>query len=71
MSKLPEGWEIKYLPDIVLNNRHAIKRGPFGSALKKEYFCESGYKVYEQKNAIHNDFTIGNYFVSEQKFKTF
>ena len=33
----------------------SLVRGPFGSALKKEYFVELGentYKVYEQGNAI-------------------
>jgi type I restriction enzyme S subunit len=46
-----------------------LKRGPFGGALKKEIFVEAGYKVYEQKNAIQNDFTIGSYFISERKYR--
>ena len=46
-----------------------LKRGPFGAALKKEIFVESGYKVYEQKNAIQNDFTIGRYFITETKYR--
>ncbi len=46
-----------------------LKRGPFGGALKKEIFVESGYKIYEQKNAIQNDFTIGRYFISDRKYK--
>lgn len=46
-----------------------LVRGPFGGALKKEIFVESGYKVYEQKNAIYNDFEIGKYFIDEAKYK--
>ena len=46
-----------------------LKRGPFGGSLKKEIFVEKGYKVYEQKNAIYNDFTLGNYFITEEKYK--
>ncbi len=69
MDKLPKEWEIKYLPDIVLSKKTAIKRGPFGSALKKEFFVNEGYKVYEQKNAIKNDFNLGDYYVNETKFQ--
>jgi len=46
-----------------------LKRGPFGGALKKEIFVESGYKVYEQKNAIQSDFTIGRYFITDAKYR--
>ena len=51
----------------------SIVRGPFGSALKKEYFVPYSlgvYKVYEQKNAIKQDCNIGSYYISEEKFLT-
>ncbi len=44
-------------------------RGPFGGSLKKEIFVEKGFKVYEQKHAIKNDFSIGGYFIDENKYK--
>lgn len=50
----------------------SIVRGPFGSALKKEYFVgksEDAYKVYEQKNAIKKDYNIGEYYIDEHKYK--
>jgi type I restriction enzyme S subunit len=47
----------------------ALKRGPFGGALKKEIFVEEGYKVYEQRNAIRGDFLIGRYFIRESKYR--
>lgn len=46
-------------------------RGPFGSALKKEFFVEPNettYKVYEQKHAIQKTATIGTYYVTAEKF---
>ena len=43
-------------------------RGPFGGSLKKSMFVDSGYAVYEQKQAIHNDYGAIRYFVDEQKF---
>ena len=63
----PKGWEKKKLGEVC----SSIVRGPFGSALKKEYFVPydtSVYKVYEQKNAIKQDFTIGSYYISKEKF---
>ena len=50
----------------------SIVRGPFGSALKKDFFIEksnNSYKVYEQKHAIQKSATIGTYYIDELKFK--
>jgi type I restriction enzyme S subunit len=43
-------------------------RGPFGGSLKKSYFVEEGYAVYEQKHAIYDQFSEIRYFVDEDKF---
>ena len=62
-----KGWEVKKIEDICVS----IVRGPFGSALKKEFFVEPNettYKVYEQKHAIQKSATIGSYYVSEEKY---
>ena len=62
-----KGWEVKNIDDIC----SSIVRGPFGSALKKEFFVKpdsTTYKVYEQKHAIQKDSTIGSYYVTENKF---
>jgi len=63
---IPEDWKIVFLKDVVVQN--GLVRGPFGGALKKEYFVKNGYKVYEQRNAIYADINIGNYFVDQNKF---
>lgn len=65
---LPHGWESARLIEVVVTSKSAIKRGPFGSAIRKEFFVPDGYKVYEQKNAIYNDFELGTYFINEEKF---
>lgn len=52
-----------------LSNYADFKRGPFGGSLKKEIFVSSGYKVYEQKHAINNDFSIGRYYITKEKFE--
>ncbi|OEC84345.1 MULTISPECIES: restriction endonuclease subunit S [Methanobacterium] len=57
-------WEEKVLKDTAI-----FTRGPFGGSLKKSMFVNSGYKVYEQKNAIQNSLNVGNYYISEEKYK--
>ena len=36
MNKLPNGWQIKKLKDILADEKYSIKRGPFGSTLIKK-----------------------------------
>ncbi len=65
----PHGWDFKSLDELAVASKDAIKRGPFGSAIKKEFFVPAGYKVYEQKNAIYDDCSLGKYYIDEKKFK--
>ena len=60
---------MKTLPQIISSDKHALKRGPFGGALKKEDFVETGYLVYEQRHAIHNDFEYEKYYITAEKYK--
>ncbi|WP_191020998.1 restriction endonuclease subunit S [Flavobacterium selenitireducens] len=62
-----EDWEVKKLGEITIDG--GLIRGPFGGALKKEFFVKNGYKVYEQKNAIYKSVHLGKYFVDTAKFK--
>jgi len=48
------------------------KKGPFGSSLTKSMFVpfsQSAIKIYEQKNAIKKDYSLGDYYISKEKFK--
>ncbi len=67
--KIPDNWI--YLPwkTINSNNKYAMKRGPFGSTLKKSFFVDEGYVVYEQGHAINDDPYRHRYYISEEKFK--
>ena len=62
-------FEMKTLPEIVRNDKNSIKRGPFGGALKKDYFVDEGYLVYEQRHAIHNDFDYAKYYITQEKYE--
>ena len=59
-------WKKHSIQDICTEK--GLVRGPFGGSLKKEFFVKEGYKVYEQKNAIYRDASLGNYFIDEKKF---
>src|SRR4030066_543817 len=67
--KNPKGWGRKTLPQIINSENYSLKRGPFGSTLRKNIFITSGYLVYEQYHALNNDFTFQRYFISEEKYK--
>ena len=63
----PYGWKQTTVGEVC----SSIVRGPFGSALKKEFFVEPNettYKVYEQKHAIQKSATIGTYYITAEKF---
>lgn len=68
LGEIPEGWAVKTLANITMN-KEGIKRGPWGSSIKKSFFVKEGYKVYEQQNVIAKDFNIGTYFIDKNKFE--
>lgn len=61
LKNIPFHWDCKKLK-FFLND---LVRGPFGSALKKEFFTTSGMKVYEQKNCIQDSVILGDSYISE------
>ena len=66
--EIPVGWEWCRLNDLAL-----YRKGPFGSSLTKSMFVAKStqsIKVYEQKNAIQKDCTLGDYYISKEKFET-
>lgn len=71
----PENSDKKYewawlgIPEFVSEDKYAFKRGPFGSSLRKEFFVPSGFRVYEQKNVIMNNFSIGDYYINQDRFE--
>ena len=65
---VPNGWEWCRLNDLAL-----YRKVPFGSSLTKSMFVAKStqsIKVYEQKNAIQKDCTLGDYYISKEKFET-
>jgi type I restriction enzyme S subunit len=69
LPDLPDGWVWTNFKDLASPEKNSIKRGPFGSTVKKAFFVDKGYKVYEQQNAIYDDSSLGSYYINEEKFK--
>jgi len=62
-------WPTVALENLVANKPYSMKAGPFGSALKKEYYVSSGYKIYGQEQVIRGDAKYGDYYVNEEKYQ--
>ena len=61
-------WKVETLGDVC----SSIVRGPFGSALKKDFFVPKSndtVKVYEQKHAIQKSADIGTYYITNEKYE--
>lgn len=63
---VPESWAWARLGFLAF-----YKKGPFGSSITKAMFVPDSaetIKVYEQKNAICKDETLGTYYITPEKF---
>ena len=65
----PMKWIVSKIEDIAAQEKNALKAGPFGSALKKEFYVRSGYKIYGQEQVICGDASFGDYYIDEGKYK--
>lgn len=64
-----DDWERRKVTDLLKTTKGSMKIGPFGSALKKEYYVNTGVKVYAQENIFEEDFTIGDYYITPAKYE--
>ena len=61
-------WPMVEISGIADQQKFSIKAGPFGSALKKEFYVSHGYKVYGQEQVIRGDAAYGNYYIGKEKY---
>jgi len=64
LGEVPEHWRAARLKLLFED----VKAGPFGSALTKDMYVSSGYRVYGQEQVIPADFSIGDYYINQEKF---
>jgi type I restriction enzyme S subunit len=65
LGAVPEHWRVVPVKFIL----NSTKAGPFGSSLTKDMYATSGYRVYGQEQVIPNDFSVGDYFITPEKFE--
>lgn len=68
-GKLPVEWEWTKIDKIQGHGTYSLKAGPFGSSLKKAFYVNEGYKIYGQEQVISGDWTTGDYYIDEKKYK--
>ena len=73
LRKLPEIesalWKWVKIDEISSHTQYSIKAGPFGSALRKQFYVSDGYKIYGQEQVISGDPDYGNYFIDTVKYE--
>jgi len=67
---LPDEWLWSGFEQVSSPEKNGMKAGPFGSALKKQYYVEKGYKIYGQEQVINNDPYYGDYYINEEKYQS-
>jgi type I restriction enzyme S subunit len=68
LPTVPATWTWTSFEELAEGTRHALKAGPFGSSLKKEYYVPNGYKIYGQEQVIRGDPFYGDYYVDENRY---
>ena len=69
LPELPEGWVWTNFEQLAEAIPSAIKAGPFGSALKKSYYVQEGYKIYGQEQVIREDPYYGDYYIDDERYQ--
>ena len=69
LPKIPAHWTWIDVSQLGKSDKPAVKAGPFGSALKKEFYTQSGFRIYGQEQVIAGDLSYGNYYIDEQRFQ--
>ena len=69
--KIPDSWVWCRIDDILEFSKESLRRGPFGSSITKSMFVpksdKNATKIYEQKNAIYKNYSLGNYYIDIEK----
>ncbi len=65
LGEVPEHWRVVPLKHLVVES----VAGPYGASLTKSMYTTSGYRVYGQQQVIPDDFTVGDYYISEEKYE--
>jgi type I restriction enzyme S subunit len=70
LPSLNKYWQWVKADKFASHEGSSLKAGPFGSSLKKEFYTESGYKIYGQEQVISNNHKLGDYYVNQEKYES-
>lgn len=68
LGEVPEHWKVARIKFFFRDKGGAIKTGPFGSQLKSEDIQGGDVKIYNQRNVIQGDLTLGDDYIDEERF---
>jgi len=68
LGEVPAHWDVTRVKYLV-KAHDGIQMGPFGGMLLELDAIDTGYKVYGQENTISGDFSRGNRWISEARFR--
>lgn len=66
---IPQGWVLTSLDQLSGKDRPVLKAGPFGSAITKQTYVASGFKVYGQQEVLSGDLNAESYYISEAAYR--
>jgi type I restriction enzyme S subunit len=64
LGEVPAHWKVRRFKFLVTES----SAGPYGSSLTKAMYTSAGVRVFGQQQVIPNDFSIGDYYISEEKY---
>lgn len=63
-------WNYQRLDGLGGKKRPVLKAGPFGSAVTKDSYVETGFKVYGQQEVVSGDINAERYYISPKAYQT-
>jgi type I restriction enzyme, S subunit len=66
---IPEGWFQAAIMQLGGRDRPVLKAGPFGSAITKDTYTETGYKVYGQQEVLSGNLNAASYYISKDAYE--
>lgn len=66
---IPEGWFQSTIDKLGTRGRPVLKAGPFGSAITKDTYTLSGYKVYGQQEVLSGNLNAESYYISKSAYE--
>lgn len=69
LGEVPEHWVVIPIKHLISERKGSVKVGPFGSHLKNTDMLGGDVKVIAQKNVISKDISVGDAFISWEKYE--